>query len=60
MHGVLYLGKVPKCCANMHSTEYQDLKPRTGRSCSMQRKAGDSSPDNQESSHDTEAYKREG
>ena len=52
-----------KCCTskcNMHSTECLDLKPLTGRSRSMQRKAGDSSPKHQESTHDTEASRRAG
>ena len=47
-----------KC--NVHFTECPDLKPLTGRSRSMRRKAGDSSPERQESIHDTEASKRAG
>ena len=41
----------------MHFTECLDLKPLTGRS---RRKAGDSSPERQESICDTEASKRAG
>ena len=63
MHGVLYLGKcicTSKC--RIHFTECPDLKPLTGRTCSrsMRRKAGDSSPEHQESIHDAEASKRAG
>ena len=61
MHGVLYLGKcicTSKC--RIHFTECPDLKPLTGRSRSMRRKAGDSSPEHQESIYDTEASKRAG
>ena len=47
-----------KC--NVHFTECPDLKPLTGRSRSMRRKAGNSSPERQESIHDTEASKRAG
>ena len=63
IHGVLFLEKCAKCCTskcNMHSTECLDLTPLTGRGRSMWRKAGDSSPEHQESSHDTEASKRAG
>ena len=55
--------KCIKCCTskcNMHSTECLDLKPLTGCGRSMRKKAGDSSPEHQESSHDTEASKRAG
>jgi hypothetical protein len=42
-------------------TYLPELKPLTGRtSRSMRRKAGDSSPERQESIHDTEASKRAG
>ena len=44
----------------MHFTECPDLKPLTGRSRSMQKKADDSSPERQESIYDTEASKRAG
>ena len=47
-----------KC--RMHFTECPDLKPLTGRSRSMRRKAGDISPERQESIYDTEASKRAG
>ena len=47
-----------KC--NMYFTECPDLKPLTGRSRSTRRKAGDSSPERQESVHDTEASERAG
>ena len=47
-----------KCC--IHFAECPDLKPLTGRSRSMRRKAGDSSPEHQESIYDTEASKRAG
>ena len=47
-----------KC--NVHFTECPDLKPLTGRSRSMRRKAGDSLPERQESIDDTEASKRAG
>ena len=65
MHSVLYLGKVHmyyiiKFLCNVHFTECPDLKPLTGRSRSMRKKAGDSSPERQESIDDTEASKRAG
>ena len=47
-----------KC--HIHFTECPDLKSLTGRSRSMRRKAGDSSPERQESIDDTEASKRAG
>ena len=52
-----------KCCTskcNLYVTECLGLKPLTGRSCSMLRKAGDSSPVRQESMYDREASKRAG
>ena len=64
MHGTCSLyGKsayvlYSKC--NVHFTECPDLKPLTGRSRSMRKKAGDSSPERQESNDDTEASKRAG
>ena len=59
MHGVLYFIKCFSKC-NMHFTECPDLKPLTGRSRSTRRKAGDSSPEHREASHDTEASGRTG
>ena len=44
----------------MHFTECPDLKPLTGRSRSMRKKADDSSPECQQSIYDTEASKRAG
>ena len=44
----------------MHFTECPDWKPLTGRSRCMRRKAGDSSPERQESMYDTEASKEAG
>ena len=44
----------------MHFTECPDLKPLTGRSRCMRKKADDSSPERQESIYDTEASKRAG
>ena len=43
-----------------YTLQCPDLKPLTGRSRCMRRKAGDSSPERQESIHDTEASKRAG
>ena len=63
MPGVLFDGKCMNCLTNvciMHFTECPDLKPLSGRGCSTRRKAGDISPDHQESSHDTEASGRAG
>ena len=47
-----------KC--RIHFTECPDLKPLTGRSRCMQKKADDSSPERQQSIHDTDASKRAG
>ena len=51
MHACSLIGKIAIKCS-MHFTEWPDLKPLTGRSRSTRRKAGDSSPERQESIHD--------